>query len=303
MTTRDAVRLLPLLFAFLLPGSAQTPASKLDEIQKLIDAKDWKAAITAADALTTAEPNSPAAWVKRGLAYQGEGDSRGALDSYLQAEKLGATPMTLAFREAAAYARLGENQKALDLLDQAEKNGMILGDRLQDPDLGSIRGDPRFAAITAQDAKNQHPCSDAGYRQFDFWVGEWDVRTLDGTKVGDSRIQRILNDCVILETWNPGKGVREGQSFNSYNTTTGKWTQFWVDAQGSNTQYVDGEYKDNALRFWGHNPDPAGKPVLQRFTFFDLGPDKVRQFQEQSIDDGKNWTTVYDFYYFRKTGS
>ena len=290
--------------SFCLALLAQDAKTQLDQIQKLIDAGNWTAAVAAADDLIKAAPKNAGAWVKRGSALHGAGRYQDALDSYEQAEKAGANPVALAFRKAVAYAKLGQNDKAVECLQQAAQNGVLLGSRLQDTDLGSLRNDPRFAAVVAQDERNQHPCSDSGHRQFDFWVGEWDVRTLDGTHVGDSRIERILNDCVILENWTSGRGLAgEGKSFNSFNASTGKWTQFWVDGQGMTTEYVEGEFKDNALRFWGHNPSTDGKPALQRFTFFDLGPEKVRQFQEQSLDDGKTWTVVYDFYYYRKKGS
>jgi len=38
------------------------------------------------------------------------------------------------------------------------------------------------------------PCeSIPQYKQFDFWIGEWDV-TAEGRKVGDSSIQRFSGD-------------------------------------------------------------------------------------------------------------
>jgi hypothetical protein len=35
-------------------------------------------------------------------------------------------------------------------------------------------------------------------------------------------------------------------------------------------------------------------------SFTPLGPDKVRQFEENSSDGGKTWTVGYDFTYVRK---
>jgi hypothetical protein len=45
----------------------------------------------------------------------------------------------------------------------------------------------------------------------------------------------------------------------------------------------------------------VGEPLMQRFTFFNLDSNHVRQLQEQSSDGGKTWSVVYDFYYARKT--
>ncbi len=145
-------------------------------------------------------------------------------------------------------------------------------------------------------------CQSSEHRQFDFWVGDWIVTTKNGPKVGDSSITRILNDCVILETWT-GAGGGSGQSFNHYDPVSNTWKQFWVDVSGSRQEYENGIYNDGALRYTGHNPGPKGEPLQQRFTFFNLDPNHVRQFQEQSTDNGKTWTPVYDFYYARKPSS
>jgi hypothetical protein len=46
------------------------------------------------------------------------------------------------------------------------------------------------------------PCTtDPVYRQFDFWIGEWDVYAKNGKKAGDSKIDLILDSCIILENW------------------------------------------------------------------------------------------------------
>lgn len=155
-------------------------------------------------------------------------------------------------------------------------------------------------ALSASAQSSGSPCADAPHRAFDFWVGEWTVTTKNGPKIGDSSIRRILNDCVILETWT-GTGGSTGQSFNNYDARRKTWKQFWVDATGGRQEYEEGVYQDGALHFTGHNPGPKGEPAQQRFTFFNLDPNHVRQLQEQSTDEGKTWTVVYDFYYARKT--
>jgi hypothetical protein len=40
------------------------------------------------------------------------------------------------------------------------------------------------------------PCSTAEHRQFDFWVGPWDVFAPDGKKAGDNRIEAIDGGCA-----------------------------------------------------------------------------------------------------------
>jgi len=40
--------------------------------------------------------------------------------------------------------------------------------------------------------------------------------------------------------------------------------------------------------------------AIMRLTFFNLGPDKVRQFAQISKDNGNTWATKYDLEYRRK---
>ena len=59
------------------------------------------------------------------------------------------------------------------------------------------------------------PCASAEHRQFDFWIGDWEVRLPDGKPAGTNRISRILNGCVIQENWS-GTGGSNGTSYNIY---------------------------------------------------------------------------------------
>ena len=158
---------------------------------------------------------------------------------------------------------LQNTEAALAQLELAMTKGVSLGSKLDDNVFDPIRSTPRFKAILAQNDLILHPCADAPHRVFDFWVGDWTVTTQNGPRVGDSSIKRILNDCVILESWT-GAGGGTGQSFNNYDARSKTWKQFWVDASGSRQEYEEGVYQDGALRFTGHNPGPEGEPVQQR---------------------------------------
>jgi hypothetical protein len=146
------------------------------------------------------------------------------------------------------------------------------------------------------------PCkSKPEYRQFDFWIGEWDVLNPQGQPAGTNSVQLILNDCVIFENWT-GRGGGQGKSVNVYNSVKGKWQQTWVDGFGSVLELY-GELVDGEMRFTGESLRRDGKKLLNRLTFSKLSPDKVRQFWQQSDDDGKTWTVAFDGTYVRrKTG-
>lgn len=64
-------------------------------------------------------------------------------------------------------------------------------------------------ATNAQNLPLANPCiNDVVYRQFDFWIGDWEAFNLKGKKAGDSKISLILDSCVILEEWSSGSTRR-----------------------------------------------------------------------------------------------
>lgn len=151
----------------------------------------------------------------------------------------------------------------------------------------------------------QKPCSDPEYRQFDFWMGEWEAFGKNGQKAGDSKISLLLDSCTILEEWTSTsvvKGLRyAGKSYNMYNAAKKRWQQYWVDNTGSITEYFNGHYENNKMIVETDNikiSDTAW--LIQKMTFYNLGPDKVRQHGENSSDGGKTWTTSFDLEYRRK---
>lgn len=135
------------------------------------------------------------------------------------------------------------------------------------------------------------------YRQFDFWIGEWDVQA-GGQQAGASSVQLILGDCVIFENWTGARGMT-GKSFNIYNAAKGKWQQTWVDSTG-NVLELYGEFKDGAMRLVGEKPGPNGGKIINKLSFFPLEGGRVRQLWESSQDDGKTWSTAFDGLYIRK---
>ncbi len=156
-------------------------------------------------------------------------------------------------------------------------------------------------------ATAQVPCSDPEYRQFDFWIGEWEAFGKNGKKAGDSKISLILDSCIILEEWTSAsvsRGIRyAGKSFNTYNAITKQWQQTWVDNVGGSTEYLQGSYENGKIIF-KTNPFLMTKDTMavRRLTFFNQGKNTVRQLGEISKDNELTWTTEYDLEYRRKKG-
>ncbi len=140
-------------------------------------------------------------------------------------------------------------------------------------------------------------CPQAEHRQFDFWVGTWEVMV--GTNVaGTNTITIEEQGCLIHEHWTGSRGGT-GQSFNFYDAAGKVWHQVWVDNQRT-FLHLTGGYAENRMRFTGTAPGPDGSPVPQRLTFFRNADGTVRQLWETSPDAGFTWTTVFDGLYRRK---
>jgi hypothetical protein len=141
------------------------------------------------------------------------------------------------------------------------------------------------------------PCAkDPEARRFDFWVGEWKLTAANGRPAGESSIQLASGQCAILENFTNVNGTT-GKSLNTYNTQTKQWEEFWVGQDRSVTEYREGKWDGTSLVFLAHAMKPDGKPQLMRLTFTPLSPDKVRQFAQNSDDDGKTWQRAYDIIY------
>jgi hypothetical protein len=109
---------------------------------------------------------------------------------------------------------------------------------------------------------------------------------------------------MILENWTSANVPYSGKSMNFIDAATGKWQQVWVGAEGGPQHiFVNGEYRDGAMHFDFEQTGAQGKKQKGRFTFFNQGPNQVRQLNETSDDEGKTWNTVYDFTYIRKKNS
>ena len=66
---------------------------------------------------------------------------------------------------------------------------------------------PSRASTAHADERLVKPCLySAEHKQFNFWIGEWNVQNARGQPVGTSRIELIENGCIILENWDDGPG-------------------------------------------------------------------------------------------------
>ena len=155
------------------------------------------------------------------------------------------------------------------------------------------------AGAVANGAAAQAPspgkaCEAVEHRQFDFWVGHWNVFVPSGKKAGESRIESIAGGCAILEEWSGAGGVT-GKSLNIYDATDRRWHQTWVDSSGTLLMLTGGLVERSmVLSMQGPSASDPAKTVQQRITWTPAADGSVRQLWESSADDGKTWTTLFD---------
>jgi hypothetical protein len=144
-------------------------------------------------------------------------------------------------------------------------------------------------------------CVSNEHRQFDFWLGQWTV-SAGGKHAGDSHIESILDGCVVLENWTGAKGSI-GKSFNTYNSQTGQWEQYWVDNQGTRL-FLRGGFSEGRMVLTGQQDQAnaqTGKTQRERITWTPNPDGSVRQLWETSIDDGQTWAVSFDGLYTHVT--
>ena len=153
------------------------------------------------------------------------------------------------------------------------------------------------STVHAENPAATKPCTSASHRQFDFWVGTWNV-TQAGKVAGQNKIQSILNGCAVMESWT-GTGGVTGHSLNIYDSTRDVWHQTWVDSTGS-LLTLEGRFKDGAMVLEGVATDEKGVKARQRVTWTAPSANEVRQLWQSSIDGGKTWKTEFDGVYSRQ---
>lgn len=277
-------------------GTAITPEMRTaanDAYQK----QDWPGAVAAYEKIVKTEEKNAGAHYRLGVALLNLDRAKDAQPHLESAMAISANPV-FAFALARLYARNGSKDKMYDIFEKSLTLGGISAESLNaEKDFAAVKSDPRFVDYVKKLDAIANPCrSRPEYREFDFWIGEWLPKNSQGVTVGTSSIQLILGSCIIFENWDTP--ASSGKSFNLFDARDGKWHQTWVDAKGTMTHYVGGMQDGKMILV--SEIVTAGKKTLNRMTYSKLEDGSVRQHGETSADDGKTWTTTFDFTYVRK---
>jgi hypothetical protein len=166
---------------------------------------------------------------------------------------------------------------------------------------------PPEAGAAAPDTGAASPCAVPEARQFDFWIGEWDLvsRFLlpDGKwteEKGTDSVRAVLDGCALYQEW---KGTVAGQplhgiSITSYTPRDRQWQQAWSDDSGPMLYVFTGGMEGDRMVL-SRQVVADGKPVVRRQVFSNIRPDSLDWSYEQSTEAG-GWTPIWTIRYTRK---
>jgi hypothetical protein len=288
------------LFCLSLPFPDHAGAQSSTTMQTandLLAQSKWPEAAKAFANITSKDPQNGAAWQNLGESLLQQHKQQAAVEAFGRAAKAGFRPVLNQLNIARAYADARDRAKALAALQQVVDSGN--GGRMRPVILSStefaeLTNDPDFQKLL----EKTRPCTTPEYRQFDFWIGDWDVQAPNGQPAGHNLVTLEQDGCLLIEHWKSSTGGQTGTSFNYYDVRDKKWHQLYLDNSGNAGAFpaMAGSLRgDKMVLLTG----PAGRPV-SRWTWYVVAPGKVRQMAEQSTDGQKTWSITWDSIYVKR---
>jgi hypothetical protein len=225
-------------------------------------------------------------------------DAHKALD---KAAALGFAPLRVSFERARVHTLADEPSRAVaELRSIADAGFTAVGFVVNDAILSTLAGNEGYDSIVAEMSAKAYPCqNDEAFRAFDFWLGEWVVELADGTVAGSNTIAAHERGCVLVERWSSAGGGT-GMSINYLDKATDEWVQIW-NAEGGSQIHIRGGMTDKGMLLVGTlHTVGNGTTVPFRGLWTPLEDGRVRQFFEQSLDDGATWSPWFEGFYKRK---
>ena len=296
----NLTRTLGLVFAlaFITPTiSAQQPTTQ-SEADDFFSHSQWQKAAQAYTQLTTADPNNAPAWQNLGESLLQLKNFPESIQAFQKAADLNFHPFVNQINQARAYAEQGNRDQAIKLLKQiaaSNEAGRARPFVLGSNEFARYKDDPDYQQILEAIA----PCKSPEYRQFDFWLGDWEVQDPAGNVVGHNAVTAEQDGCLIIEHWTATGGAQTGTSFNYYDIRDKKWHQLYLDNSGNAGAFpaMSGELIENKMVLLTND---ANGPT-SRWTWYTVSPNHVRQMAEQSTDNQKTWQITWDSIYVKKT--
>lgn len=141
-------------------------------------------------------------------------------------------------------------------------------------------------------------CAAPEYRQFDFWVGDWDVFDIGSTTPSAHvKIDRALGGCALRELYEGANGYK-GESLSMYDKSRKVWRQSWFTNHGYMLT-IEGRLHDGEMELTGQDRTPDGKERRVR-GIWKAEKGGVRETAYRSTDGGKTWMLWFDLQFKRR---
>lgn len=243
----------------------------------------------------------PADWFAAAQAARQEGALEDAFAALEKADEGGFAPLRISFERARLLTLSGDAVKAVAELEAVAATGFTgLGFITGDPILSTLAGQAQYDRLVADMSVRAYPCEhDDAFRAFDFWVGDWVVHDKAGSLAGTNTIERAQRGCVLIENWTSASGGT-GMSINYLDKESGEWVQVW-HAEGGSQIHIRGGMTDEGMRLTGrihYIANGTTAPFRGLWTLLEDG--RVRQYFEQSSDEGETWTPWFEGFYTRQ---
>ncbi len=134
-----------------------------------------------------------------------------------------------------------------------------------------------LSSVIAQ--QNECSCCTENHEAFDFWVGDWEVFSKDGSLVGKNTVEKIQDSCILRENWRGSQGST-GTSFNFYNLKTKQWEQLWIDNTGNHLKLKGNRVGDQMILSSDAFTHTDGKEYVNRIIWTNNEDGTVRQLWE-----------------------
>jgi hypothetical protein len=167
--------------------------------------------------------------------------------------------------------------------------------------------------MTASAQQTRMPCQDPASRQFDFWLGEWNVvnhqRRAEGTPWGitgsaTDRVYPVAGGCGIVEHWRgtAAQGLVLGYSLRAWNPGKNQWDLVLLWPQPDQPRFVTlaGQFHGSRGDFLRTITDTAGNEIRTRFTFSEITDTSLRWNNGTSRDGGRTWPATWIMEFTRR---
>jgi hypothetical protein len=260
----------------------------------------WADAIDAYSRIVEADPDYGVSLLRIAQAQRELGRHAAALETLQRAHAVEAPEAMVDFERARNLAALGRLDDAIASLEIADHAGLrALTTLASARELAPLRGQDRFQRVERSVRARVYPCeSMPAAREFDFWVGRWEVRLPDGTLVGHNTITKGDGGCSLIEAWE-GAGGAAGSSISFFSPSMDQWRQIWVGSGGTLID-ISGGWVDGAMRMQGTIEYVAQDQVLAfRGTWLTNDDGMVRQQMEEYDLATQSWRSWFDGFYRR----